>query len=369
MADLPSGVSQRDVADLLGLSVSTVSRALSDNDRVSDLTKRAVRDAFQTLAARNVRPVRVPNGTTARPMIGLTVSHILDERNPQVLDVNFSEVLAGAEMACVRAGFIPYPWQESRRLIDDEGASFFDHVSGVIMVGGVVDREVIETIRRHDTPAVIAGGQLPGSGISSVGSDNTHGITLAMGHLLDRGHRRIALINGPDATHTSYEKLAGYLTSLVAAGLPFDPALVVSRPPFWGFDETAGDEAATQLLQLDEPPTAIVCAFDQIAVGVYRTAARLGFAVPSDLSVVGFHDDDVARSSVPPLTTIRVRRSQWGEVAAEILLRLREPQPTRGTHTLIPVHLVERESTGPPRASPIASRPHSSGPEGSDSPA
>ena len=350
MTDLPSGVSQRDVADLLGLSVSTVSRALSDNDRVSDLTKRAVRDAFWTLATRNNQESPRPGDTVSRPMIGLTVSHVSDDQSPQTLDINFSEVLAGAELACARAGVIPYPWQGSRRLIDDQGASFFQHVSGVITVGGVVDNAVIETIRRSSLPAVIAGSQYLGSGISSVGSDNTHGLTLAMDHLLGLGHRRIALINGPDTTHTSAEKLAGYLTSLLAAGIPFDPALVVSRPGFRGFEETAGDEAATELLQLPDPPTAIVCAFDQNAVGVYRAAARLGFAIPADLSVVGFHDDDVARAAVPPLTTIRVQRSQWGEVAVEVLLRLREPQPTRGTHTLIPVEFVTRESTAPPRS-------------------
>ena len=351
MADLPSGVSQRDVADLLGLSVSTVSRALSDNDRVSDLTKRAVRDAFQTLAVRNAGAATTASGTANRPMIGLTVSHLSDERSPQIMDINFSEVLAGAELACARAGFIPYPWQESQRLFEDEGESFFRHVSGVITVGGVIDRQVIETIQRHNLPAVIAGSQLPGSGISSVGSDNSEGIDLAMRHLLDRGHRRIALINGPDDTHTSHEKLSGYLTALYAAGLPFDPAIVRSRERFRGFDETAGDEIATQLLWMDEPPTAIVCAFDQIAVGVYRAAARLAVSIPGDLSVVGFHDDDVARFSIPPITTIRVRRAQWGEVAAETLLREREPQPTRGTHTLIPVRLIERESTASPRAS------------------
>ncbi len=351
MTDLPAGVSQRDVAELLGLSVSTVSRALSDNDRVSDLTKRAVRDAFQTLAVRNAGTATTASGTANRPMIGLTVSHLSDERSPQIMDINFSEVLAGAEMACARAGFIPYPWQESRRLFD-EGESFFAHVSGVITVGGIVDRGVIETIQRHNLHAVIAGSQLPGSGISSVGSDNSAGISLAMGHLLSLGHRRIALINGPNDTHTSHEKLSGYLTSLIHASLPFDPVIVRSRERFRGFDETAGDEIATQMLRMDEPPTAIVCAFDQIAVGVYRAAARLGVSIPGDLSVVGFHDDDVARFSIPPITTIRVRRSQWGEVAAEVLLRLREPQPTRGTHTLIPVQLVERESTAPPRASP-----------------
>ena len=346
---VPPGISQRDIARHLGLSVSTVSRALSDNDRVSTLTKRAVQDAIGTLAERErTGHARADNTATNQPMIGLTISHISDESSPQTFDINFSEVLSGVEAACARAGYIPYPWQESRRLIDEPDSQFFRIVSGVIMVGGVIDPLMIDAVERHGIPAVIAGGQIPGSGIASVGSDNTYGIQLAMRHLLGLGHRRIALINGPDATHTSHEKLAGYLAALAHAAIPFDPALVRSRPPFAGFNETAGDEIGTELLTMSEPPTAIICAFDQVAMGVYRAAARLGRTIPCDLSVIGFHDDDIARSADPPLTTIRVRRSLWGEEAAEVLLRLRQPAPIRGMHIILPVRFIERASTAAP---------------------
>ena len=346
---VPPGISQRDIAKHLGLSVSTVSRALSDNDRVSNLTKRAVQDAIETLAARErTDRGRADGATASRPMIGLTISHVSGESSPQTFDINFSEVLSGVEAACARAGYIPYPWQESQRLIDEPDGQFFRLVSGVIMVGGVVDPVMIDAVARHGIPAVVAGGQIPGSGISSVGSDNGHGIQLAVRHLLDRGHRRIGLINGPDETHTSVEKFAGYLAALAHAGIPFDPELVRSRPPFHGFSETAGDETGTELLTLPDPPTAIICAFDQVAMGVYRAAARLGRSIPRDLSVIGFHDDDVARSADPPLTTIRVRRSLWGEEAAEVLLRLRQPSPIRGTHIILPVQFIERASTAAP---------------------
>ncbi|CAA9569759.1 MAG: hypothetical protein AVDCRST_MAG33-2405 [uncultured Thermomicrobiales bacterium] len=352
MADLPSGVSQRDVADLLGLSVSTVSRALSDNDRVSDLTKRAVRDAARTLAASRTAVSRDTAVTPARPMIGLINSGLSNDRSPQSLDVNFAEVLSGVEQACARAGHIPYPWQESWRLLTDEGNGFFSHVTGIITVGGVISPEVIDTVQRQGLPVVIVGAQYPGSGITSVGSDNTTGTLLAVRHLVAQGHSKIALINGPGATHTSHEKLAGYLLGLAEAGIPLQPELIRSRDGELSFDETAGDAMATQVLGLPEPPTAIICAFDQFVTGVYRAASRMGIAIPGDLSVVGFHDDDAARFAIPPVTTIHVRRTQWGETAVDLLLRLREPSAIRGTHTLIPVHLVERESTGPPRASP-----------------
>lgn len=352
MAHLPSGVSQRDVADLLGLSVSTVSRALSDNDRVSDLTKRAVRDAARTLASRRSAIATETEATPSRPMIGLINSGLSNDRNPQSLDVNFAEVLSGVEQASARAGYIPYPWQESWRLLTDEGNGFLGHVMGIITVGGVISPEVIDVVRRRGLPVVIVGAQYPGSGITSVGSDNTTGTLLAVHHLLALGHLRIALINGPAETHTSHEKLAGYLLALAEAGVPLQPELIRSRDGELSFDETAGDAMATQLLRLDEPPTAVVCAFDQFVTGVYRAASRLGVSVPDDLSVVGFHDDDVARFAIPPVTTIHVRRAQWGEAAVDLLLRLLEPGAIRGTHTLLPVHLIERESTAPPRASP-----------------
>ncbi|HEV2528799.1 MAG TPA: LacI family DNA-binding transcriptional regulator [Thermomicrobiales bacterium] len=348
MPDLPAGISQRDVAELLGVSVSTVSRALANNDRVSDLTKRAVRDAYATLAARTARSRGEVSSASSRPMLGVTLSDISDEDSTQILDINFSEVLAGIGGACQRAGLIPYPWHLSRHLLGEEGEPFLSQVIGVITVGGVVNHAVLEAIKARGLPVVVAGGQLPGSGVSSVGSDNATGIRLAVEHLVALGHRRIALVNGPNDTHTSIEKMYGYLWALAQAGIPFDASLVRSGRRFTGFDEIAGDGAATDLLSLEQPPTAIVCAFDQLASGVYRAAARLGFSIPGDLSVVGYSDDDTARHAAPPMTTVHVDRGQWGEIAMNTVLALREPGAIPGTHTLLPVHLVVRSSTAPP---------------------
>ena len=350
MSELPAGVSQRDVAELLGVSVSTVSRALSGHERVSDLTKRAVRDACSTLAERAIRTRAGADATptAARPMLGVTLSDVAAEDSTQILDINFSEVLAGVGWACQRIGLIPYPWHLSRQLLGSEGDPFLSQVVGVITVGGVVNHAVLAAIASRGLPVVVAGGQVPGHGISSVGSDNATGIRLAVDHLIALGHRRIALVNGPNDTHTSTEKLGGYLWALANAGIPFDPALVRSGRRFTGFDEIAGDESATDLLSLDDRPTAIVCAFDQLAAGVYRAAARLGVTIPADLSVVGYSDDDTARHAIPPMTTVHVDREQWGEIATTTLLALREPGAIRGAHTLLPVHLVVRTSTAPP---------------------
>ncbi len=341
---LPEGVTQRDIADHLGIAVSTVSRALNDNPRVSRLTREAVRRAAQELATRHADE---PDGVRAPLMIGVTHSHsyhgLQDHNHESVLE----QVLGGVEVACRRHDAVPYPWQQSHLLGSSESAPFFERVSGVIMSGGEVDDEVIDAIRAHGKPIVLIGGHLPGVAISSVATDSFDGMYQATRHLVELGHRRIALVNGPGTTYTSREKKAGYLTALADASVPFDPALLVARDERGGFTDDAAEALSRQVLTLPDRPTAVLFATDAMARAGYRVCRELELAIPGDVSLVGFHDDDAAFAD-PPMTSIRVDRYAWGIAAAELLMRIIAGQEDHASRALLPVELIVRESSARP---------------------
>lgn len=336
---LPDGVTQRDIAEHLGIAVSTVSRALSDNPRVSQVTREAVRRAARELARRRDVPA-----SPAPLMIGVTHSHsyhgLQDHNHESVLE----QVLGGVEVACRRHNAVPYPWQQSHLLAGPEARPFFERVSGVIMSGGEIDEDVITAIQDRGKPIVLIGGHCPGSPISSVAADNLDGMYRATRHLLDRGHRRIALVNGPSTTYTSREKKAGYLAALADASVPLDPDLLVARDERGGFTDGAVEALTRTVLTLPDRPTALIFATDTMARTGYRVCRELGLSIPGDLAVVGFHDDH-AEFADPPLTSIRVDRFAWGVAAAELLMRIISGEEGHASRSLLPVELVVRESS------------------------
>lgn len=339
---LPPGISLRDIATVVGVSVSTVSRALNDNDRVSEMTKKAVQDAIEELTTSK------HSLTTTFPstplLIGVIHSHLSE--HIWSLDMILEQVLAGVEKVCRRVGAIPYPWQSSRLLLTAEGEPFLASVNGVIMSGGLVEHSLAERLVTRNLPVVIIGGHLPDLPVSSVAADSQRGMRLATQHLVALGHRRIALVDGPSLTYTSHEKKAGYLAALGDAGVAPDLDLVQWRDGYDGFEPPAAMSCTEALLALPAPPTAIIYASDGMAIAGLRVLQRAQLAVPHDVSVVGFHDDPDARYSQPTLTSVHVDRVAWGEVAMQRLLQIRDGD-TYPTRTLLPVNLVVRESTGP----------------------
>jgi LacI family transcriptional regulator, repressor for deo operon, udp, cdd, tsx, nupC, and nupG len=141
------------------------------------------------------------------------------------------------------------------------------------------------------------------------------------------------------------DRLAGYRAALQDAGIDFDPALV--EPGDFIFK--AGEAAARDLMALADPPTALFCANDTSALGALRCVHSLGLKVPRDLSIVGFDDIHLSEQSAPPLTTLRQPRFDIGFAAMTLLLDLLQGVPGAVTQQTLPVELIVRESTAPPR--------------------
>jgi len=338
--------SLREVADKVGVSVSTVSRALGDSDRVSVLTKQAVRAAIDELTTRGVTQ---STSAATRPMIGVTLSHFVEGPYLSSLEATIEEVMVGVEIASLQAGYIPYLWQQSGLLQTEASAPFFAAVSGVIMNGGVVDPRVLTAIQERGLPAVIIGGHVPDAGLSSVAADSAGGMAALTRHLIALGHRRIALVNGPAETYTSFEKRAGYLAALTEAGIAADPALIVARNGYEGFTAPVAEALTEALLDRPDRPTAILYAIDGMAAAGVQLCQRRGLHVPNDLSIAGFYDGADARDCHPALTTVRVNRVAWGEVAAEMLLTQFAGGNGRTMRILLPTELIVRDSTAPVR--------------------
>jgi LacI family xylobiose transport system transcriptional regulator len=178
----------------------------------------------------------------------------------------------------------------------------------------------------------------------SVGATNWNGGLAATRHLLELGHRRIAMISGPTEWLCCRARLDGYRAAMDRAGVAVDPELTrVSILYVEG-----GLRDGTELLRLPDPPTAIFCANDLQALGVYEAARRAGVRIPDDLSVVGFDDLSFTRWSGPPMTTVRQPLMQMGATAANMVVHLARGEQAEQTRIELATTLVVRGSTAPP---------------------
>lgn len=182
---------------------------------------------------------------------------------------------------------------------------------------------------------------LPGPEVPSVGATNWAGGMAATEHLVELGHRRIAVIGGPEAFLCSRARIDGYRAVLDRAGIPADPALVRHG----NFHHDGGYECARELLALPDPPTAVFAGSDEQAFGVLEAARQAGLSVPGDLSVVGFDDLPMARWSSPPLTTVRQPLADMGRMAGRMLLELINDNDLASQRVELATHLVPRAST------------------------
>jgi len=339
MAQPTHRVTIREIADQAGVSIATVSRVLNGRGDVSDETRdsvtRIIRDHGYT-ANRHARGLSA--GRTG--LVGVLV--------PLVFPQYFSFILAGAAEALAE--------QDLRVVLSPTGAvherevSLLDRLMHGLTDGAliVLPEESSEELARFLDQGyrfVVIDPRLPlDERIPSVSAAHTSGAHLAMGHLLELGHRRIAAITGPRGWVATEDRRRGYLAALAAAGILPRPELVVPS----NFEIGGGVEAAEYLLDLPEPPTAIFAFNDNIAIGVTQVARARGLRVPEDVSVVGFDDIEHATIVTPALTTVRQPLAEMGRTAVSLLMRLLERQRFETLRVELATRLVVRDSTAAP---------------------
>lgn len=324
-----SGPTIRSVAAHAGVSKSLVSLVLQGSPRVSEERRQAVLRAMHELG---YRPDPVARSLAERRT--RTVGVIVDDlRNPWFVDVleGLRPVLHAAALRPLIADGRTEPGAVSD-LVDLR-------VEGVVLVGTMPDDPDIARAAAA-VPTVVAGSREPVlPRVDIVANDDPAGVRLAMDHLLGLGHHRVAHLVG--AGRVGELRRQAYEASLRAGG---------SRPvtATAGMTEAGGHRAATELLQTEPRPTALLAANDLSAVGALASAAELGLRVPEDLSVVGYDDTSLARLRHVALTSVDNASRAVGEEAGHCLLRRMADRETDAVLRLLEPRLVVRASTAPP---------------------
>lgn len=329
------------VADAAGVSISTVSRALSGRGRVAERTRRRV--------ARLAHELGYHPNDLARSLLAQSTQTIAVVV-PSITNPFFPELVEGIERVAAARGHLLLlcdSADDHDRVWRDLAALRRRRVDGMILVGPTLDPGRLAAVTRG-VPVVTVDRGVPLAEVSVVTSDHAHGSRLAVDHLVGLGHRRIALFRGSRGATVSRSREQGFWDAMAAHGLSVDERLVLNS----GFTEDEGAAAADRLLA-GPAPTAVVAANDLNAIGAIAAFERAGVRVPADMSVVGFDDIHLARYVRPRLTTIHQDIRGLGARAAELLIDdlLGEAEPER-RHEELAVRLVIRESTGPAPSSP-----------------
>ena len=328
----PARVTSKDIARALSISQSTVSRALRGDPRVAPTTIARVLEAAErmhytpNLAARSLITRRTST-------VGVVVSDITNPFYPELVEILHNEfALVGYRTILLNERTDARLERYVAELVGGRA------VDGLVYTSAALDAPLVG-VATEWVPIVLLNRASDTVAADTVVSDNLAGGRLAAELLIAHGHRRIALIAGPENASTARDRELGFLAQLEEAGIPFDPRLRrVGR-----FTHESGYHWCLELLALDPRPTAVFAANDVVAFGVLDAARRLGVRVPEDLSVVGFDDIDMARWEGFSLTTIRQPLAEMSRTAATMLLaRLSsdEPRPTRTR--VFPVEAVQR---------------------------
>ncbi|MBZ0291616.1 MAG: LacI family transcriptional regulator [Anaerolineae bacterium] len=333
-------VTIRDIARKANVSASTVSRTLNDYPYISPHTRRIVRQAAAELG------YEVENLRSERKAIDTIALLIREDAQPHGMGETASDSVERQLMLGIQKVLNPlgiksylqrgdYDRSTAVRFIHD------DNVDGIIMLGGQVHNHFVHALQESGLSFVVAGSHVLPMDVNAVMANVHYGMRMAVQHLVERGRRRIGLVNGPDLTTTSQEKLDGLICGLINNGLPYHPEDVVAG--YWNSE--SGYLSTKDLLTARPDLDAIIYSFDLMAIGGMQAIRELGRQVPSDIAVVGFHNIDIGRYTDPPLTSIDFDMHRVGMLAAQRLLHVLDDPDQETTLTVVPSHLVIRSST------------------------
>lgn len=325
-------IRMREIADAVGVSVATVSRALKGDPVVNAETRARVVEAAERLAYR-INPVARSLRTQRTQLILAVV--------PDIGNPFFSYVLAGIEDEAQRNGYsvlIGNVAGDPQRLRTYCDQLLSGRADGIILLTGRLSNTAWLTDFVRDAPVVAL--CEPIDSVPFVGIDDRAAAMEAVSHLVRAGCRTIAHVRGPQHSAAADAREAGYRDALVAAGLMVDPGLI--EPGDTTID--SGDRATRRLLSLRPDIDAIFAANDEMAIGAVNALRALGRAVPGSVQVAGCDGLEFGAKYHPPLTTVEQPRLALGAAAVETLLKVMSDEPV-AQRRLLPHRLVVRATT------------------------
>jgi LacI family transcriptional regulator len=325
-------VTINDVAVAAGVSVATVSKVINGRYGVAAAT------------AARVQAVIGEMGYEASLVAQSLRNHVTNVIGILVADLEpFStELLKGVADGIRGSGFELVVYSAGGRTSDHQGweRRYLSRLSGTLIDGAILVTPTVVDVR-YRAPIVAVDPHTGSSDLPTVDSDNLKGARLAIEHLLDLGHRRIAMLTGRPDLQSAQLREDGYRQAMLAAGLPVGAEMVREG----GYDAEVSAQAAQQLLTAEDRPTAIFAANDVSAIATITVAGELGLRVPEDLSVVGFDNIPDSALCTPALTTVEQPIHEMGRLASELLIKLIRGEPVDPTHVTLPTRLVVRQST------------------------
>ena len=335
----PRNVTIKDIADRLGLTHATVSRALNDHAQTNWKTKERVRAAAKALgyipnsAARTIRQ-------QASGVVGLVVPDIANPFYGMVAR-SFAETLAGSGRQLILAVTDDDPQLEHRHVLALRSA----RVGGIAIT--LTAHPLPETLTLlHGIPAVQLLRHLRDGPAAHVVMNDRAGVREATAHLLELGHRRIGYVGTPRELSTGLGRMRGFSDAMKAQGVPVDETLLCFGPPRPDF----GRAAVTELWSGPAaPPTALIVASPQQTLGVVEALHHLGASMPGDVSLISYGDADWFLACDPAITAVRLPIDEAALGATRLLLAGLDERTAAARSTTLQPALIVRATTGPPR--------------------
>lgn len=330
-------VTIKDIAKVVGVSASTVSRALSGSSLVNEDTKRRILKAARRLGyERNELARALVKGASGA--IGLVV--------PDITNPFFSDIVRGVSEIAERSGYGVILCNTDDRA--DRELSYIrlmrrKRVDGLVVCSARLDAPLDHDLAAAGTPFILVSRLSADPDIPYVMTDDRAGARLAVEHLVALGHRKVGFIGGPESVQASRDRMSEYLEVLKEHS--------IAERGEWrcyaGFTQGAGREAGRRMLSLAERPSAIFAANDVTALGVLEIAEGLGLRIPKDVSLVGY--DDITYASLPriQLTTVAQQAVEMGQIAADWLFTAIDGDNTPRLQRTLAPRLIVRSTTGP----------------------
>lgn len=325
----------KDVARAAGVSVTTVSHVFNETRPVAPETERRVRAAIEELGYHPSSLARALRGERTGT-IGMLVT---SSTNPF-----FAQVIKGVEEQCFERGYslvLGNTGDDRSRLAAHLSTLLEKRIDGLVVLTTNAEPRFFDDLQALRSLPLVAIDTDEREGVTVVNDDSRLGGALAAEHLLSRGFRRIGVLAGPEAHPRAKRRLQGFAEALKKAGAPLDKALLQRCD----MSLSGGDRAMRQLLASQpEPPEAIFCMNDLVAIGALHALDEAGIEVPGQVSLIGYDDIEMAAYCRPPLTTVRQPTGDMGRRAADSLIGQIEKGLHEGDAITLAPKLIERRS-------------------------